>query len=111
MIGARGEVGDQTGAFARVGSAIHAPDMRIARLRAPLHGLRLITAKLTVEVARGIFIISEEQHLLALEITRQQFFESCQLGIVERSDSANSAPDLTQRIHVLAYISMQALEI
>src|SRR5581483_7255348 len=99
------------GALAGVRAAVHAPDMRIARAVSPGDSGGSVFAQLVSEVARGVFVISENQDLLSAQIAGQQVFETGQLDILGRRDVLDIAPQGAQGVYVAAQIAVQALEI
>ena len=70
----RRELGDELCTLAGIGAAIHPPDARIAGLGPPLLRLWRVSSEVAIEVARGVFVIGEDQHLSAPQFTRQQPF-------------------------------------
>src|SRR5579884_4028256 len=64
VIGTRRELRYQFCALASIGSAVHTPNTWLTGAGPPLDRCRIIAAQLPVEIASGIFVIGEDQHLL-----------------------------------------------
>jgi len=69
VIGTRRELRYQFCPLPSIGSAVHASNTGLTGTGSPLDGCRIIAAQLPVEVASGIFVVGENQHLLAFEFS------------------------------------------
>jgi hypothetical protein len=105
MVGVRGKFSHQARAFARVGSAIHATNVWLTPT------INRGATEFSVEVAGSVFVVGEQQHLLALEFACQELFKAGKLGIAHGGDGGDIVPDFTQSFGIASQIVVQSLEV